>query len=314
MLLNREFSALTERFAQLHTAEAQGLISERQLERAYDGALNYREELTVPLREWAAGAPSFYPAQAALGVHLFGQALKLRTMRRAVDIPEENVERMVGAMMAAQAQLRHAVALDPKASLALISLMFIEMQMGNRAWQLYVEAIQKTPNSMLVRLAMLRNLRTEWGGSEQQQLEFLNRPEHDSLSEEERHELNARQLTQLAHWQLHFAKDAKAAKRTAQASLALVETPYALLALADSSAPLRRVKGLSRALELAPHDLHLQASHASARLESWAPAAPEFARLREAADWGEAYATDLLSVELPLWIWRIRAFILLFVR
>ncbi|MFB9995483.1 hypothetical protein ACFFLM_26480 [Deinococcus oregonensis] len=110
---------------------------------------------------------------------------------------------------------------------------------------------------MLVRLAMLRNLRTEWGGSEQQQLDFLHRPEHESLRDEERRELTARQLTQLAHWQLHFANDTKAAKRTAQASLALLETPYALLVLAHTSGPFKQVKILSRALELAPHDLHL---------------------------------------------------------
>ena len=53
------------------------------------------EIVTFPVTRAAHSAG--YPAQAALGLHLFNNARSLRTMRRAHDIPEENITSMTAA-------------------------------------------------------------------------------------------------------------------------------------------------------------------------------------------------------------------------
>ncbi len=52
---------------------------------------------------------------------------------------------MVGAMMAAQAQLERATQLDSQATLAFTSLIYIEMQQGQRGWDVYLEGVQRNP-------------------------------------------------------------------------------------------------------------------------------------------------------------------------
>lgn len=308
LLQEGQFDTLEQTFQTLHAAHARGELGERELHRAYDVAACYREDLTAPLRGWAAAFPGSYPAQVALGVHLFGQGLKLRTMRLARDIPEENREALAGAFGAAWHQLTHALTLDPKATLAFIHLIYLQMQQGERAWEEYREGVRRAPDSLALRLAMLRNLRTEWGGSEEAQDAFLARPEHQSLGDEARAELEATRLRQRAHHLAHFTSDLAGAREAYRQSIERHPTASALSGLADVSGLFAKRRLSERALALAPHDDHIRATRAMNRLATWAPAGPELATLRECAAWGEPFAADILGA--PLWVLRLRPFLM----
>lgn len=308
LLLNRDFSALTALFSELHRRHAAGQLSERDLQKAYAGASTYREELTSPLREWAGQAPSLCAAQLAWGLHLFAQALTLRTMRLAKDIPPERLETIAGAMMAAQAQMQSALALDPQITLAYDTLIWIETQQGERAWDLYLAGLKHVPRSMVLRQAMLGNLRTEWGGSQEAQDAFLTRPEHDLLSPENKAELYAIHQGQLGHHRLHFQRDRKGARDAYLAALKAFPKAQSLCGLAGLSGPLAKRKLHQQAVELAPDDLHARALRALGLLETWAPAGPQLAELRFCAEWGEPYASD--NIDLPLWLMRLRPVII----
>lgn len=312
LLLARDFSALNTLYAGLHAAHAEGRLSERALEQAYNGATSYREELTAPLREWAGTAPRLYPAQVAWGVHLLAQALKLRTMRLAKDIPQDRLDAMFGALMAAQAQLQDALELDAQATLAYASLMWIQTQQGERAWPLYLEGLKRAPASMVLRQAMLGNLRTEWGGSQIAQDGFLERPEHDDLLPEGRAELRAIHQCQLGHYRTYFLQDRAGAREAYRAALEAHPRAAALGGLAALSGTFAKRRLQAQAVELAPDDLHYRATKALGRIETWAPAGPELAILRECAAWGEPFAADIVSA--PVWVMRLRPWILRFAR
>lgn len=304
LLLDGDLEAVEGFFQGWHAAHAAGTLTEEELERAYDVATCYREDLTAPLRAWAGAYPDSYPAQVALGVHLFGHGLKLRTMRLARDIPEEHLEALAGAFGAAEHQLRHATTLDPQATLAVIHLIHFQTQQGERAWDEYAEGVRRAPESLALRLAMLGNLRTEWGGSEAAQDRFLTRAEHEGLSEHARARLKAARLKQRAHHLTHFQNDPVGVRQAYRQSIEVQPTAYALSGLADLSGLWAKRKLHDQALALAPHDDHIRASRAVGRLESWAPAGRELATLRDCAAWGEPFATDYLNA--PLWVMRLR--------
>ena len=118
LLLSGQFLTVQRLFDQRHAAHAAGALDEHHLHRTYRLASNYREELTPALRTWVAEVPDSAPAQVALGQHLLGQGLKLRTMRLGRDIPEAHRDAMAGAWGAAAHQFAHALTLDPPATLA----------------------------------------------------------------------------------------------------------------------------------------------------------------------------------------------------
>ncbi|WP_295817421.1 DUF4034 domain-containing protein [uncultured Deinococcus sp.] len=312
LLLSGQFQAVQRVFDGRHAAHDAGHLGEHDLLRTYRVARSYREELTPALRAWVAAGPESAPAQVALGQHLLGQGLKLRTRRLGRDIPEANRDAMAGAWGAAAHQFTHALTLDPAATLAHTGLITLQTLQGDRAWDEYARGLAQAPTSLALRVTMLRNLRTEWGGSDHDQDAFLRRPEHDQLSPDDRAHLAAVRTAQHAHHLAHFKHDPRGARAAYRRSLAQWPTVDALTGLSDVSPLFQRRALTARAVALDPSDDSARAHHAIARLETWARAAPQLAILADCAAWGEPYAADTL--DLPGWLWRWRPLLMVLVR
>lgn len=311
LLLSKNFSALEEYYGGLHRTFAEGPLSEKELHRAYAVAESYRPEFTRPFRAWVNAHPQSYPARVSLASHLFAHGLKLRTMRRAKDIPEENRQELAEVMAEAWSYFVEAVELDPQATLAYCGLIHLQMQQGEQGWDEYLAGIQAAPQSMHLRHTMLSNLRTEWGGSHEAQQAFVKRPEHEALPEEDRTRLEARRLRQLGHYLSHFDGDQAGAKKAFRQSLALSREAHALTGLANWAGPFAKRRLLNEALALEPEDDHIRALHAIGRLETFAFAGPQLKILRDCAEWGEPFATDVLGA--PMWVIRLRPILMRFI-
>lgn len=78
----RQFTLLDMHFQTLHAAHRRGTLTEPDLDAAYQLFNTYHADMTPHVQAWAAHSAD-YPAQVALGLHLFNRGLSLRTMRRA---------------------------------------------------------------------------------------------------------------------------------------------------------------------------------------------------------------------------------------
>ncbi len=312
LLLDRNFEVLEAHYGGLHRAFSAQQLPEKELHRAYALAESYRSEFTKPFRAWVNACPQSYPARVSLASHLFAHGRKLRTMRLAKDIPEENRQELAEVMAEAWSYFVEAVELDAQATLAYCGLIYLQMQQGEQAWDAYLAGLKAAPGSMQLRRTMLSNLRTEWGGSHEAQAAFVKRPEHESLPEQERARLEAQRLCQLGHHLSHFANDHAGAKKAFRQSLALSREAGALSGLANWVGPFAKRRLLNEALALEPDDDHIRALHAIGRLENFAPGGPQLEILRDCAEWGEPFATDLLGA--PLWVIRLRPVLMRLIR
>ena len=208
---------------------------------------------------------------------------------------------MTAAFSGAWTVMTAATHLDEQAAHAHLVLIWLNTQQGERAWDPYLTGVQRSPDSMLLRQAMLANLRTEWGGSERDMQAFITRPEHGHLPQCDRDTLSATFWRHVGHYRQHFNHDTEGAFAAYEQSLAITRTAGALAGIADLTGGRRGRRLLDEATQLAPQDLHLKARRAVAYLRTWRPARPYLRDLDECRQWGEPYATDILS-DTPGWL------------
>ncbi len=209
-------------------------LPEKDLRRAFALFEGYQPKLTAHVQRWAEAHPGSYAAHLALGAHLASEAWWHRTYRRAMDVPEKNWARVAQACEGAAGQLNDAMRSTAEPSLAAATRMELNTLWSQDTWDGYIEAVQRCPTSLAVRLAKIGDLRPEWGGSIEGMYAFLQRPEHASLSDEDRLALHANVLHCEGHHLKHFQNDIPGAIAKFEASLAVQVSSYALSGLADA--------------------------------------------------------------------------------
>jgi hypothetical protein len=259
---------------------------------------SYRPELTESIVDNAETRGGDYVSLLAAGLHFTALLSLKRTMRRGRDIPEENVKLMVTAAENSEIYLNRALHATSQPSVAYAEKQRTAMTFGQDPWDLYAEGLKRCPGSLLIREALLRALRAEWGGKGDftAMRAFLTRPEIRELPEEQLRRLNALELGYEAHHHVAFRQDLETGYRLYRESLAITPTVNALSALisdpaanhASADAAFRQVLALdpdndhARAVLGVRHALQGRSRHGMKLLQA-------------ARSWGEPYATDLLE-------------------
>jgi hypothetical protein len=258
---------------------------------------SYRPELTESIVDNAETRGDYLSLLAA-GLHFTALLSLKRTMRRGRDVPEENVPLMVTAAENSEIYLNRALHAISQPSVAYAEKQRTAMTFGQDPWDLYAEGLKRCPGSLLIREALLRALRAEWGGKGDftAMRAFLTRPEIRDLPEEQLRRLNALELGYEAHHHVAFRQDVETGYRLYRESLAITPTVNALSALisdpaanhASADASFRQVLALdpdndhARAVLGVRHALRGRSRHGMKLLQA-------------ARSWGEPYATDLLE-------------------
>jgi tetratricopeptide (TPR) repeat protein len=187
-----------------------GHRSDRDVQRAFLAFGGYREDFAAPLDAWVQRFPQSYAARVARGLLRAARGYRLRTFRRADDVPPERWAEIQEAFEEAREDLVDALRLSNSPSLAWASLFMMGMVAGGLDADDVQAALQQCPTSLVVRVACARALRPEWGGSAEALQQFVD-AEAAQLSAEDRPSLESLPTTARAHYVAHFESDPKQA-------------------------------------------------------------------------------------------------------
>lgn len=181
----------------------EGKITEEQLHQLFSTFCICDESICAPLDEYVLRYPSSYSARLAHGIFYVEYGWSKRSYAFANELSEGQIHGFVNCLNLAQESLTVSLGLTRKPILSYVQLLIIAMGLGEEKFvekNLYHQALESGPKSVLIRKQYLRNLRPQWGGSLEEMQNFSARSRHEALSTADYLELIASKYFILNHY------------------------------------------------------------------------------------------------------------------
>lgn len=278
----------------------QGGISDSDLSKAFKVFDSYIPRFSETLENWVDAMPSSYPARLARAKYLVSKAGFHRGYSRSRDVKQEDWDIVRACYERASEDLYRSLELTSTPILSYVTLMHMNIIAGGDFEGNYQQAIRIFPASMEARRMKMWHLRQEWGGSLESLKEYVDSDEHKIVTPEYRQRMQATYYEARGHWFEHFENDSSQAEKEYRKSVDIQPLSFNLAKLGgilvDKDQKTEGIGYLKRAMELEPDNNMVKAEYAYGLIrENWFNKPQADILLKEAADWGEWYAVQVLE-------------------
>ncbi len=318
LLRTGDIEPLHAHLTDLQTQFEAGRVSEGDLLQAFRTFQTSDLTLAEGFQKWTEAHPGMYAPQVALAGWFLGRAWEARGQTTSVHVSDQGYRAMEHFLEQSDGCARNATTLT---SNPLAAWNVVAGAANTRGCQLELHDVQAqqypdwftraradNPSSLHLRRVMLKNLRTEWGGSEEHMLTFVRQQQEDGrLGQADMQRLWAEFHSHVSHHAMHFARDHDRAieRASVAADLHPPQAEQLFIALTSAASPgPARLAALRRFLQAADKDPTVTLSGnfywALAKAASWIQ--PELPGLRALV------ARDLQQggPDSAIWIARLR--------
>lgn len=176
LLESKQYGLLEDHLDKLHQKTDVDINFETSLYQAYSSFSINKPILINEIKQWQLSNPSSLHAKLAEAFYFYGQGWATRGSKNIAKTEQATITKMKKLMSKSELLLNDIVQ-SPKYSLVASALLIAVRQVsgGNGSTKdAYLSAIERYPNSYLIRFRYLISLQPRWGGSYREMLSIIN--------------------------------------------------------------------------------------------------------------------------------------------